>query len=48
MVQTVVRNYHWPPNVIRGLFIDKEDYNGLVFWYNDIEAQTAHTKKKLK
>lgn len=36
MIKTVVREYHWPPDHIGGLFIDDMDYKGLEFWYNDV------------
>lgn len=32
----MVREFKWPPNVIGGLFIDDEDYRGIMFWYNDL------------
>jgi hypothetical protein len=31
-----VREHHWPPNVIGGLFVDECDYSGLFYWYNDM------------
>jgi hypothetical protein len=46
MVRSIVRNYHWPPDVFGGLFIDAMDHNGLVYWYNDIKAQEPPAKKK--
>lgn len=36
MVKTVVREHHWPPDVIGGLFVDDADSKGLEFWYDDI------------
>lgn len=36
MIKSVVREHHWPPEVIGGLFVDDEDYQGLIFWYDDI------------
>ncbi len=46
MVVSVVRNYHWTPDVIGGLFFDAEDYEGLEYWMNDIEAQIKQLKEK--
>ena len=46
MVRTIVRNYHWPPNVFGGLFIDAIDHNGIVYWYNDIKDADAELKAK--
>lgn len=36
MIKTVVREHHWPPDTIGGLFVDDIDYKGLLFWYNDV------------
>jgi hypothetical protein len=44
MVKSVVRTYHWPPDVIGGLFIDNEDYRGLLYWYNDVIDQKPKKK----
>jgi hypothetical protein len=52
MVKSIARTFHWPPNVLGGLFIDDWDMHGLVFWYNDTKDQVreieASRKKKDK
>lgn len=44
MVQTVVREHHWPPDKFKKLYLDDTDYLGLEFWYNDV----IHVGKELK
>lgn len=45
MVKSVVRQFNWQPYVIETLFLDDVDYNGLVYWYNDvIELNKTETK----
>lgn len=36
MIKSVVGEYKWPPDIIGGLFIDSQDYEGLEFWYNRV------------
>lgn len=44
MVKSVVRNYHWTPDIIGSLFFDAEDYEGLEYWYNDVVEQEKDMK----
>lgn len=46
MIKTVVREHHWEPTKIDSLFVDSLDYDGLVFWYNDIRAMHKELKTK--
>ncbi len=46
MIISVVREYKWPPRLVGGLFIDREDYLGLMFWYDDIVDVTKQLKTK--
>ncbi|WP_181899555.1 hypothetical protein [Flagellimonas nanhaiensis] len=48
MIITVVRYYKWPPPVIDDMYVDDIDYKGLVFWYNDAEAQDKKHKELMK
>jgi hypothetical protein len=45
----IVREQHWAPEQVGALYFDGQDYQGLLFWYNDvIEVQRqikAATKK---
>ena len=36
MLTRVAREFHWPPEILGGFFIDDIDLNGLEFWYNDV------------
>jgi len=36
-VRTVVREFHWSPDYVAGLFLDEADEFGLLFWYEDIK-----------
>lgn len=46
MVKSIVREHHWPPDIISGLFFDAEDYQGLVYWYEDVREVDASLKEK--
>jgi hypothetical protein len=46
MVNSIATNYHWPPSVLSGLFIDAEDMFGIVYWYNLIEQSAAEIKRR--
>lgn len=46
MIVSVVREHHWPPDVIGGLFVDALDHRGLIFWYNDVRDCVEEIKKK--
>lgn len=46
MIRTVVREYHWPPQVVGGLFFDAEDYKGLEYWYNVCKKDADDIKSK--
>jgi len=41
-----VRDTKWSPEIIGDLFIDAQDYQGIEFWYNDIEKQIKELKDK--
>jgi len=36
MIKSVVREYHWTPHYVNGLFLDEADHLGLMYWYNDV------------
>ena len=45
MVVSIVRAFKWTPHyVIQNLFVDKRDYLGIEFWYEDIKRQNAELK----
>lgn len=46
MIKSVVRQYHWPPQVIEELYHDNIDYRGLEYWYHDVEAIVKEIKNK--
>jgi len=46
VIQDIVREYHWPPTVIGGLFFDAQDYRGLFFWHKEICDRAEKFKKK--
>lgn len=45
MIKTVVRQYHWSPDIIGDLFIDDQDYKGLEFWHADAIEINSEMKK---
>lgn len=48
MVKTVVREHHWTPEIINGLYLDDIDRFGLEYWYNDVKECVNEIKKKNK
>ncbi len=46
MIKSVVREHHWPPHIIKELYLDNEDYQGLEYWYNDVKEVSDKLKKK--
>lgn len=47
MVRSIAREFHWPPEIIGGFFIDDLDFFGLEFWYNDcVEMEKEFKSKK--
>lgn len=45
MFLSLGREHHWPPSVLGGLFFDRQDYYGLLFWYDDMVALSKKTTK---
>ncbi len=46
MIKTVVREHHWPPHIIKELYLDNEDYQGLEYWYEDVIEVSKDLNKK--
>ena len=45
VIRSVVREHHWEPEVVGSLFIDRQDYEGLYYWYDDVVASNEELKK---
>lgn len=48
MIKSVLREHHYPPQVIDALFVDAIDYHGLEFLYNDILEVSKEIETKSK
>lgn len=48
MIKSIVREHHWPPDIIGGLFVDNLDYHGLIYWYEDVKELSEELKPKTK
>jgi hypothetical protein len=46
MIKSVIREHHYPPQVIDLLFLDEQDHEGIIWLYNDINEQQAELEKK--
>lgn len=46
-ISSVCSNYHWPPSVIRDMYLDDIDYEGIGYHYNDI-CEMVKEYEKLK
>jgi hypothetical protein len=47
-VQSLIRAHHWPPSVIDALFLDAQDFKGLIYQYNDLVEVYNEQKKQQK
>lgn len=48
MVKTIIREYHWTPDIIDKLFVDDIDYHGIIWHYNDIKEVNEEIQKSIK
>lgn len=48
MIKNVVREHHWPPSEVGGLFIDNWPLSGLEFWNDDVVAVNKELQPKKK
>jgi hypothetical protein len=48
MVKSVVREHHWAPSQVGALYFDAIDYEGLVYWYEDVKEVDESLKEKTK
>jgi hypothetical protein len=46
MVKTIVRTFHWTPEVINGLYCDDIDHFGIEYWYNDCKEVNEKLNEK--
>lgn len=46
MIKTVVREHHWTPDKISGLYHDGIDHFGLKYWYEDVVKCIEEMKSK--
>lgn len=44
MIKTVVREHHWTPDTVNGLFLDGIDHFGLEWWYEDVKEVSDEMK----
>lgn len=44
MIVSVVRQNKWEPAIISRLFLDKQDYHGLEYWYEDAKQVIKEMK----
>lgn len=47
VVKTIIRTYEWPPSEIGGLFFDRIDYEGLLYWYDDAIEMNKEIKSQM-
>lgn len=48
MIKSVVREHHWTPETINGLFLDEVDHFGLEYWYKDVVKVNKQLEQKYK
>lgn len=37
MIMNIIKEFHWSPDIISGLFIDAIDYRGILYLNQEIE-----------
>jgi len=47
MVCTVARHVRWNPEVLKNLYLDDIDFDGLEFWYKDAEKASKEVTDKI-
>jgi len=48
MIKSVVREFHFKPKDIDDLFLDENDYHGIIYWYKDAVQVNKELKGKTK
>lgn len=48
MLKSIVREYKFTPKDIDDLYLDDENYHGLIYWYNDVLQINKDLKPKKK
>ena len=38
MIKNVVREHHWPPSEVGGLFVDSNPLDGIIYWNADVQT----------
>lgn len=46
MIKTIVRQHHWAPEAMGALYFDDLDYEGLLFWFDEVMEAIAEMKKR--
>jgi hypothetical protein len=45
-IKTVIREHHFSPAQVGDFYLDRIDYSGLYWYYDDVVAVMAQMKKK--
>ena len=48
VIKSLVRFHHWTPQQLSEMYIDDEDYLGLLYWYEDLKDYDKEVKKSIK
>lgn len=47
MIKTVARTFNWAsPDVLKNMYCDNEDFDGIQFWYEDVIEQHKEIESK--
>jgi hypothetical protein len=46
MIKTLGRSFKWAPEVYKNMYCDAEDFEGIMFWYNDVTQQHKEIEAK--
>jgi hypothetical protein len=46
MILNLIREYHWAPDIIGALYVDRVDYKGVELLHDDLVKMHSELKKK--
>jgi hypothetical protein len=48
IIKSIVNNYNWTPKTISKMYCDDLDFQGLLYWYKEVEEIDKKVKNQKK
>jgi hypothetical protein len=48
MIMSIVDYHHWTPKTIKKMYVDDYDFEGIIYWYDELVRIDKESKKKIK